>query len=185
MSRASRSRETHEELRRENMRFTLPMLAVILCLAAIGCSNSVAPAAAPAAPPDTRAADMQAVKDVEAAWVKDAATKDPAKWASYFTEDGSGLYPGAPTVNGKEALKAAMTPMLADPNFALTFSSTRMMASKGGDMVYSEGTYTMTMTNPKTKKPVTEHGKYLTVYTKQADGSWKAIADTFNSDSAM
>ncbi len=167
------------------MRHTSLGFIAILCLIAVACSTAPTPAAAPAAPPDTRAADVQAIKDLEVAWVKDAASKDAAKWASYFTDDGAGLYPGAPTVTGKDALKTAMAPMLADPNFALTFTSTKMMASKGGDMVYSQGTYTMTMTNPKTKKPVTDHGKYLTVYTKQADGSWKAVADTFNSDSAM
>jgi uncharacterized protein (TIGR02246 family) len=156
---------------------------VVFFLIAVGCSN--APTAAPAAPPDTRAADVQAVKDLEAAWVKDMAAKDPAKWAAYFTDDGAGLYPGAPTVTGKDALKAAIAPMLADPNFALTFASTKAAASKGGDMVYSYGTYTLTMTNPKTKKPMTDHGKYMTVYMKQADGSWKAVADTYNSDSAM
>ena len=43
----------------------------------------------------------------------------------------------------------------------------------------------MTMTNPKTKKPMTDKGKYLTVYAKQTDGSWKAVADTYNSDSSM
>lgn len=165
------------------MRHTSLGFVVILCLIAVACSN--APTAAPAAPPDTRAADVQAIKDLEAAWVKDAATKDPDKWASYFTDDGSGLYPGAPTVTGKDALKTAMAPILSDPNFSLTFSSTRTMASKGGDMAYSQGTYIMVMTNPKTKKSVTDKGKFLTVYTKQADGSWKAVADTFNSDSAM
>lgn len=156
-------------------------LIACLALAALtaGCST------APAPTPDTRAADVQAVKDVEAAWVKDTATKDADKWASYFAEDGSGLYPGDGILAGKPAIKAAMAPFFADPNFSLTFQSTRAMASKGGDMVYSQGTYTMTMTNPKTKKPMTDKGKYLTVYTKQADGTWKAIADTFNSDSAM
>ena len=156
-------------------------LIVYLALAVwtVGCSN------APTPPTDTRAADVQAVKDVEAAWVKDAAAKDADKWASYFAEDGSALYPGAEILNGKAAIKAALAPYFADPNFSLTFQSTRAMASKGGDMVYSQGTYTMTMTNPKTKKPVTDKGKYLTVYTKQADGSWKAVADTFNSDSPM
>jgi ketosteroid isomerase-like protein len=59
------------------------------------------------------------------------------------------------------------------------------MASKGGDMAYSQGTYTMTVTNPKTKKPMTHKGKYLTVYTKQTDGSWKVVAHAFNSDSPM
>ena len=117
--------------------------------------------------------------------MKDAASKDADKWASYFTEDGSGLYPGAATLNGKAAIKAAMAHMLADPNFSLSIQSNRAVASKGGDMVYTEGTYTMTTTNPKTKKPITDKGKFLTVYAKQADGSWKAIADTFNSDSHM
>jgi hypothetical protein len=28
-----------------------------------------------------------------------------------------------------------------------------------------------------------DKGKYLTIFTKQSDKSWKAIADTFNSDS--
>jgi uncharacterized protein (TIGR02246 family) len=157
-------------------------LIVCLALAALsaGCSNPP-----PAPPPDTRAADLQAVKDVEAAWIKDAATKDADKWASYFAEDGCGLYPGAEILNGKAAIKAAFAPYFADPNFSLTFESTRAMASKGGDMVYSQGTYTMTVTNPKTKKPMTDKGKFLTVYTKQTDGSWKAVADTYNSDSPM
>jgi len=30
--------------------------------------------------------------------------------------------------------------------------------------------------------PATEKGKYLTVWKKQADGSWKVIEDMFNSD---
>jgi len=162
------------------LRRTLSLTCLVLAVLTVGCSNAPAPP-----PPDTRAADVQAVKDVEAAWVKDANSKDADKWASYFTEDGSGLYPGAATLNGKAAIKAAMVSYMSDPNFSLTFQSTRAMASKSGDMVYSQGTYTMTATNPKTKKPVTDHGKYLTVYTRQADGSWKAVADTFNSDSTM
>ena len=156
------------------------LLAGCLVLALLtGCSN------APAPPTDTRTADVQAVKDVEAAWLKDTAAKDVDKWVSYFAEDGCGLYPGAATLNGKAAIKAAMAPYFADPNFSLDFQSTRAVASKGGDMVYSQGTYTMTLTDPKTKKPITDKGKYLTVYSKQGDGSWKAVADTFNSDSAM
>jgi len=155
-------------------------LLVCLALAALtaGCSS------APVPPPDTRAADVQAVKEVEAAWFKDVSAKSE-NWISYFAEDGCGLYPGTGILCGKAALKGVMAPYFADPNFSLTFESTRAMASKGGDMVFTQGTYAMTMTNPKTKKPITDKGKYLTVYTKQADGTWKAIADTFNSDSPM
>src|SRR5271166_6224664 len=108
------------------LRNTSLIACLMIVAVAFGCSS------APTPPPDTRAADLQAVKDVEAAWVKDAATKDPDKWASYFTEDGSGLYPGAGILNGKAAIRAAMVPILADPNFSLIFQSTRAMASKGG-----------------------------------------------------
>jgi len=76
--------------------------SLIGCLAlaglAAGCST------APAPPPDTRAADVQAVKDVDAAWLKDFAAKDVDKDVSYFAEDGCGLYPGAGILCGKAAL---------------------------------------------------------------------------------
>jgi uncharacterized protein (TIGR02246 family) len=132
--------------------------------------------------PDRREADIKAVKGVEAAWVNDIATKDVDKFASYFSEDASFLLPNAPMINGRDDIKAALKPMLADPNFALTFHSTRAEASKGGDFVYTVGTYSMTMSRPKDKTAVTDKGKYLTVFKKQSDGSWKAVADMINSD---
>src|SRR5437773_5730512 len=94
-------------------------ISLIGCLALAAVTTSCS--SAPASPPDTRAADVQAVKEVETAWLKDVSTKDAVKWASYFTEDGSGLYPGAGTLNGKAAIKAAMKLYFADPNFSLTF----------------------------------------------------------------
>ena len=155
------------------------LVCLTLAVLAVGCSNTPAP------PPDTRVADVQAVKDLEAAAAKEANVKDVEKWSEFFAEDASGLFPGGGILNGRAAIKAAIAPLFADPNFSLSLQSTRAMASKGGDMVYLQGTYTMTMTNPKTKKPLTDKGKYLTIFTKQPDGSWKAIADTFNSDSPM
>ena len=138
--------------------------------------------AGPAPAPDTRDADVKAVEDLEAAWVKDIATKDADKFASYYSDDASVLLSNAPILTGKDNIKAALKPMLADPNFALSFQPTRAEASKGGDFVYTVGNYSMTMSNPKDKKPFTDKGKYMTVYKKQADGSWKAVADMTNSD---
>ena len=131
---------------------------------------------------DTREADIKAVRDVEAAWVKDVAKKDVDSFAKYYADDASVLMPNAPILNGREAIQGAIKPMLADPNFALTFQASRVEASKGGDFVYTQGSYTMTMSEPKQKKTVTDKGKYLRVYQKHADGSWKAVADMTNSD---
>jgi hypothetical protein len=57
---------------------------------------------APAPPPDTHAADAQAVKDVEVAWAKDAGSKDVDKYVSSFADDGSGLYPGRESWMGRQ-----------------------------------------------------------------------------------
>jgi uncharacterized protein (TIGR02246 family) len=132
--------------------------------------------------PDTRPADVQAVKDTEAAWLKDTALKDPAQFASYYAEDALVLSPNAPLVAGKNKIQAGLTTLMADPNFALTFHSTRVEASKGGDMVYTIGAYSRTVSDPKNKQPITDKGNYLTVWKKQADGNWKVVTDMDNSE---
>jgi ketosteroid isomerase-like protein len=134
------------------------------------------------AAPDTHDADVAALKETEAAWVKDAATKDVDKFVAHYTDDGSVLIPDAPIFTGKEAIRGALKPMMSDPNFALTFAATKVDVSKSGELGYTQGPYSMTVSNPKTKAPTTEKGKYLTVYKKQADGTWKAAEDTFMSD---
>jgi uncharacterized protein (TIGR02246 family) len=141
----------------------------------VACTNSPGP--------DTREADIQAVRAVETAWVQDVAKKDVDSFAKYYADDASVLMPNSPILNGKEAIRGALKPMLADPNFALTFQSSRVEASKGGDFVYTQGSYTMTMSDAK-QKATTDKGKYLTIFRKQADGTWKAVADMINSDLA-
>jgi ketosteroid isomerase-like protein len=151
----------------------------------IGCAALLGAMAActPAPPADTRQADIQSVKDVEAAWVKDAALKDPSRMASYYSAvDAVVLFPNSPPVTGRDDIQGAFTTMMHDPNFALSFESTKADASKGGDLVYTVGTYSLTRSDPKDKKPVTDKGKYMTVFKKQADGTWKAVADMLNSD---
>ena len=137
---------------------------------------------APAPPPDTREADAKAVEDLEAAWIKDMNTKDVDKVASYFADDGSALFANVPTATGRDNIKTLWKPYLDDPNFSVTSQSTHAVASKGGDLAYTIGTASLTVSAPKGKKTVTDKGKYLTVWAKQADGTWKVVADMYSSD---
>src|SRR5438045_791281 len=129
------------------------VLVGCVCLLA-GCSPSA---------PDTHDADVKAIKDTELAWMRDASSKDIEKWVSYYSDDGSILMPNAPAITGKDNMRAALKPIMSDPNFALQFSSTRVDVAKSGDLAYSQGTYSMAMTDPKTHAPATDRGKYLTV----------------------
>jgi len=157
---------------------TLFPAGIALALLLAGCSP-----ATPPAPPDTRAADAQAIRKVEADWLQASSAKDVEKVASFYADDGSIFLTGIPVVTGRANILAAFKTLMADKNFSLTWPpSTTIVVSKSGDMAYSEGTYVMTYTDLKTKKAVSEKGKYVEVYTKQADGSWKDVVDIGNAD---
>jgi uncharacterized protein (TIGR02246 family) len=147
-------------------------LAVILA----GCKQVAPPA------PDTHDADVKAIRDLEAATVQAFAAKDLDKIGAFYADNASAFFPDAPVVTGAAAIEAAFKPFFADKNFSLTFAADKVDVAKSGDLGYSQGAYTMTMTDLKTKKVLTEKGKFVTVFKKQADGGWKAIADIFNED---
>ena len=154
-----------------------PVSLIVFALAVIlsSCNQTPPPAR------DTRE-DAQAIRDGEAAAQKDLAAKDVDKIATIWADDASLLMPNMPILTGKEAIRNSLTQFMGDPNFSLSYAPTKVEVSRGSDYAYSQGTYTMNMTDPKTKKVITENGKYVTVYKKQADGSWKAVADINNAD---
>jgi uncharacterized protein (TIGR02246 family) len=154
-----------------------PLSMALTCLL-VGCTP-----AAPPTPPDTRAADAAAIRQLEADWLQADNAKDVDKIVGFYADDASLFLSDMPVVTGKANLVATYKTFLADKNFSLSWApSTVVVVSKSGDMAYTEGTYTVTYTDPKTKKAVSEKGKYVEVYTKQADGSWKNEADIGNSD---
>jgi uncharacterized protein (TIGR02246 family) len=157
-------------------RLSLAAISFVVFLA--GCT----PAAPPLAPPDTHDADAKAIKGVEAAWVQAFTTKDVDKVAAFYTDDASVFLPGAPIITGIPAIKAALKPMIADRNFSLNFAADKVDVAKSGDLGYSQGAYTMTYSPLKGKTTVVEKGKYVTIFKKQTDGSWKNVADIFNAD---
>jgi len=143
-------------------------LAVLLS----GCTQ-----APPPAPPDTRAADEQAIRDSESAWVKEFAAKDLDKIIAHYADDGTVLLSNAPTMSGKDAIRAGMKEAIADPNFVLDLRTVKVEVSNGGGLAYSQGTYSYKGTDTKTKKITAETGRYVEVYKKQPDGSWKIVED--------
>lgn len=138
-----------------------------------GCTQSAA---------DTHDADTRALRDNEAAWNKDWAAKDIDKICAHYADDGNLLVAGMPIFSGKDKIHEGIKQLLADPNVRLTFEASQVEIAKNGDVGYTRGAYSMTMTDPTTKKPVVEKGKYVTIYRKSADGSWKAVQDMNNAD---
>jgi len=71
---------------------------------------------------------------------------------------------------------------MADPNLKLDFASDRVEVADSGDLAATRGSYTLTVTDPVTKKPVNDKGSYVTVFRKQKDGAWKAVFDINSSE---
>lgn len=151
--------------------FASALLAFMLA----ACSQAPPPAA-----PDTRAADAQAIRDAIAASATAPASKDIDKFLAFYDPDASVFMPDAPVVTGIPAIKEAMEPSFADPNFAIDIRTDKVEVSKAGDYGYAQGTFTQKATNSKTKKIEMQTGKWVTVFKKEADGPWKAVADIFN-----
>jgi ketosteroid isomerase-like protein len=139
-----------------------------------GCRH--APAAATATS-DTRALDEKAIRENEAAWVKAFATKVPEKAAAFYADDAASMLPDTPLMTGRKAIIAGMKPELGDPNFYLVFAPIKVEIANSGDIAYSQGTFTYTTTDPRTRKRVGQQGNYVEVYEKQPDGTWKVEED--------
>ena len=162
-------------MRRLYLRAILVSSLVIIGLA-LACQQPPPPS-----PPDTRAADERAIREADAAWAKAAAAKDVEAYLSFFAEDAFVLPPNVPMLTGKESIRKSVSEMMATPGFALSWQITKVEVSRGGDLAYTVGTYQSTLNDAK-GKPVTDRGKYMTVWKKQPDGKWKAVADMANSD---
>jgi ketosteroid isomerase-like protein len=135
---------------------------------------------APAQPPmalDHRAAVEQTIRDGEAQWVKDFAAKNVEKVASHYADNASSMIPDMALMTGQQEIRAGLKEEFSDLNSSLDFHPTKVEVSKSEDVAYSQGKYTYTSTDPKTKKALIEHGNYVEVYKIQADGSWKVVAD--------
>ena len=152
-------------------------LVTVLILAAAGCGDATSSAG-------NHDADIQALKDNETQWNKDFESKDAAKLAAHYTDDAVLMNPGAPASAGKDAVRKTLTEMVADPALSLKFQASQVEVAKSGDLAYTHGAYAMTMTDPASKKVINDKGTYLTVYRKQADGSWKACQDAAISETA-
>ena len=127
------------------------------------------------------AADEQALRDADAQWSKAAEAKDLDKTVSYYADDAIVMPPNASAATTKEAIRSAWKEMLTTPGAAISWKATKVQVAQAGDLAYVSGTYEETMTDASGQS-VKDHGKYVEIFKKQADGTWKVVADIWNSD---
>jgi ketosteroid isomerase-like protein len=96
----------------------------------------------------------------------------------YYADDARVLPPNLATLTGRDAISAFLRSHGSFQEVRFT-----ILAIDGrNDLAYVHGAYQMTLTPPGAGEPVGDKGKYVEVWKKQRDGSWKVILDIFNSD---
>lgn len=98
---------------------------------------------------------------------------DAAKAVSHDAPDVVAMFHGSPNVVGAEADLALTKQQLTDPAAKVEVSGESVDVAASGEMAVYRATYSYTMTDPTTKKLVTEPGNWLLGYKTQPDGSWK------------
>jgi ketosteroid isomerase-like protein len=112
---------------------------------------------------------------------KAVATKDLGRITSFYADDADFFSANAPMAKGKAAIKQAWEKMVGAPGFSLSWQPTTAVAAKSGELGYTSGAYQFSITGPD-GKPTSDKGKYVEVWKKDEAGTWKVIADIFNSD---
>lgn len=137
----------------------------------------VVAACAPSGPAALPQSDVDAIRAASKGYTQTASDTAWTRWAQYFTEDAAFLPPNTTIRTGRAAIEAwgkALPPM-KDLRIA-----PREIVGRG-DLAYVVGAYSLTVVLPGTPAAA-DSGKYIEIWQKQSDGSWKLVRDIFNSD---
>jgi ketosteroid isomerase-like protein len=153
---------------------TVPFVGVLLL--------SVVCAAAPPPPPEKPAVDLAAERAaVQAAFDEwSASYQDVDKYMSFFAEGAHFLGINQPMIVGKQGIRERVDHLNDLPGFGGEAEAVKTDVSKEGDLAYvvGKGKWGLGVAGGES---VTVPSKTLTVWKKQADGSWKIVADAVNS----
>jgi len=124
--------------------------------------------------------DQMAIEAVRQEFLEAYRAGDALRLAACCSEDGVQLPPNEPAVRGREAIRTRYQAQF--DRFACDLSVTTEELEIADAWAFAWGTYKIALTPKDGTPPIYDHGKYLAVFRRQQDSSWKFARDTFNSD---
>ena len=125
--------------------------------------------------------DRRAIMEADRAFNRAAQQRRGEGWAEFFADNTMWPIRLAPSGASTSATRERSMQMWSDPNFRLEWEPIYADVAASGDLGYTIGKWTR-MGKDSTGAQTTARGTYLTVWRKQADGSWKVVADTGDDD---
>jgi ketosteroid isomerase-like protein len=129
------------------------------------------------APPDRRGMEARNLHDFETAWNRDFQRLDVERLVSRYTSDAILQLPNAPPASGSQAIREVWKSAVQDSNFSMLLENSRLEVSRSGDLAFSQGSYTASMTDAVTSKKMREAGTYVMVYRRGPGSGWLVVSD--------
>ncbi len=116
----------------------------------------------------------EAIEKLNAEFVDAYNRGEIAEIATGYTEDSAVLAPNQPAVRGKQAIETLFKGMIEEIGGTASIESVEV--ADAGDLAYQWATYSLE------GREQSDTGKFVEIYNRQPDGSWKIRLTIFNSD---
>lgn len=150
--------------------FTSLCLLMIVCITALSCQKEKVDTKV-----DTKAEGEKIIQTSEE-WSKAADSRKVDDIVNYWTEDGIVYSAGEEEHIGREAIRKMVEHAMKDPNFKISWEPKKVEVAESGDMGYLLEDVKMEMKD-STGNAQVMHFNGITIWKKQADGSWKTAVD--------
>ncbi len=98
-------------------------------------------------------------------------------WVEHFAPEGA-MISGQGEITGEPYIRAAMAPVFSDSMVVFTWSPERARVAESGELGYTVGDYRISRRDSTGEVAETlDRGKYVSIWRRQPDGSWKVVAD--------
>ena len=119
------------------------------------------------------------IRAADQAWLEAFAAGDLERSLQFCADDCAVMVPNAPAAQGRAAIRELFRGWFK-PDLKIRWMPDRVEAS--GSLGFSSGSYEMSFED--SGRTISDRGKYVIVWKKQANGSWKVVRDISNSDLA-
>jgi len=142
-------------------------------------SFALVAACQPAGPQVDVEAEGQALMQLSRDWSDLVGAGDLEGALEFWADDATMLPPDMPAFEGKQAIRSFVEGAVQVPGFSISWEPISVEVSSAGDMAYMIERNVSTA-NDELGNVVTTHGKVVTVWRKDSNGTWKNVVDAWN-----
>ena len=154
---------------------------VTLAFVAVAVSSKIASGGgSPTAPSPDTATVKTAIEAANRRFLDAFKRGDRAGMVANYADDAIMMMPNEEAWRGRPGLDKGFGGFLSQMSFK-DGAATTTDVMVAGDLAVETGTFWWTL-QPKSGAEIKDKGKYLTVWKRQADGSWKIVRDINNTD---